>query len=293
MAMAALMLTAAPLHAQSIIIVNGDPISELDIAQRSKLIQISDRKTPSRSEVVEELINEKLKIQLIRRFTIQGIDKEVDNSLAIMASRIHATPRQLAELLAKQGVGINTLRSRLAADLTWSHFIRGRYQSQFQFNDKDVDVRLATKDVPQARTVGHEYKIRPILFVIPPGSSPTVLQARVKEAQTLRARFENCDTGLDLARDLRDVVIRPLVVKASADLPDPVRQMLESTELGHLTPPAPTEQGLELYAICGKSQSSNAPIKNEIRQEMSNEVFQSLSKKTLKELREKALIEYR
>src|SRR4051812_27745003 len=67
-------------HAQTVVIVNGDPVTQFDVEQRIKLTEISTHKTPTRNEVVEELINEKLKIQLVKKFLIDGIDKEVDQA---------------------------------------------------------------------------------------------------------------------------------------------------------------------------------------------------------------------
>ena len=48
---------------QVIVIVNGDPITALDIEQRTKLHQVSTHKIPARQEVLDELINEKLKVK--------------------------------------------------------------------------------------------------------------------------------------------------------------------------------------------------------------------------------------
>lgn len=95
-----------------------------------------------------------------------------------------------------------------------------------------------------------------------------------------------------MARALRYVAVRPQIVKALADLPGPLREVLEKTEIGHLTAPDTTQQGVEIYALCGKQKSDNAPAKKEVKDEMANEVFQSLSKKMLKELRDQAMIEY-
>ena len=51
-------------HAQSVVVmVNGDPITSLDVEQRMKLIQISTHKTPSRQQVISDLIDEKLEIK--------------------------------------------------------------------------------------------------------------------------------------------------------------------------------------------------------------------------------------
>ena len=101
------------------------------------------------------------------------------------------------------------------------------------------------------------------------------------------ANQPGCELGV------RFVAVRPQVVKSSAELPTALRDVLTKTELGRLTAPETTQQGVEVYALCGKRQSENAPAKKEVRDEMYNEAFESHSKKFLKELRDQAMIEYR
>jgi peptidyl-prolyl cis-trans isomerase SurA len=290
---AALTVMTPSAGAQTVVIVNGDPITQFDVDQRAKLIQVSTQKTPARSEVIEELINEKLKIQLLKRFMLDGIDKDVDTAYVNMARRMRASPKDFTENLEKQGLKIETLKSRIKADLIWSQIIRGRYQSSFQFSDTDVAARLATKNRDDANVVGYDYTLRPILFVVPRGSPPAAFETRTKEAEALRARFQSCEEGIALARGIRFVAVRPQVVKGSAELPTALRDVLTKTELGRLTAPETTSQGVEVYALCGKRQSENAPAKKEVRDEMFTEAFESHSKKFLKELREQAMIEYR
>jgi peptidyl-prolyl cis-trans isomerase SurA len=280
-------------RAQAVVVVNGDPVTQFDVEQRTKLIQLSFHKTPTRSEVVEELIDEKLKIQLVKRFLIDNIDKDVDAAYANMARRMHVAPKDFTENLAKEGIKLETLKSRIKADLIWGQMIRGRYQSSFQFSDREVNERLQAKNPNDANVVGYDYTLRPILFVVPHGSPPAAFEARSKEAEALRARFQSCNEGVVLARGLRYVAVRPQVVKGSAELPAQLREVLDKTELGRLTAPETTTQGVEVYAVCGKRQSDNAPAKKEIRDELYNETFKTLSKKYLKELHDQAMIEYR
>ena len=91
------------------------------------------------------------------------------------------------------------------------------------------------------------------------------------------------------------MAVRPPVVKSSADLSPALREILEKTEIGKLTSPELTLQGIEVYALCGKTQSDadNAPAKKEIREELFKEQFERHSKAYLKELRSQAMIEYR
>jgi peptidyl-prolyl cis-trans isomerase SurA len=287
------MTMASRADAQAVAIVNGDPITAFDVEQRAKLIQLSTHQTKSNKEVVEELINEKIKVQLLKRFAIEGIDKDVDNAYANMARRMRATTKQFSENLEKSGIKIETLKSRIKADLIWGQIIRGKYQSAFQFSDQEVNARLKTKNRGDENTVGYDYTLRPILFVVPRGSPPAAFEARVKEAEALRARFQSCDDGIALARGTRYVAVRTQVVKSSAELPAQLRDVLAKTEIGRLTAPETTAQGVEVYALCGKRQSESGPAKKEIRDEMFNEAFEIASKKYLKELRDQSMIEYR
>jgi len=284
---------AAPAPTQLVaVVVNGDPITNFDIEQRTKLVQLGGQKA-TRAEVIEDLINEKLKIQVLKRFNIPDIDKDVDAAFRNMARRAHQTPKEFSNQLDHAGVKMDTLRSRIRAEITWSQIIRGRFQSSFQFSDKDIEVRLGARKPEDANVAGYDYTLRPILFVVPRGSPPAAFEARKKEADELRARFLSCEQGIPLARAIRYVAVRQTVVKASADLPPALRDVLAKTELGHLAPPDVTREGVEIYALCGKKQSENTPAKKEIRDQLISEAFENQSKKYLKELRSEAMIEYR
>jgi peptidyl-prolyl cis-trans isomerase SurA len=156
-----------------------------------------------------------------------------------------------------------------------------------------VNSRLKTKNRVDENVVGYDYTLRPILFLVPRGSPPAAFEARAKEAEALRARFQGCEEGIVLARGIRYVAVRAQVVKGSADLPVQLRDVLAKTEIGRLTAPEATQQGVEVYALCGKRQSESGPAKKEVRDEMFNEAFEAVSKKYLKELRDQAMIEYR
>jgi peptidyl-prolyl cis-trans isomerase SurA len=301
LAVAALLLvaligTSSSSTAQGVVaVVNGEPITAFDIEQRSKLIQVSLHKAPSRQEVLNELIDEKLKIQLLRRYNIDGIDLEVDGAFAGIARRAQQTPQQFAEQLTKANIGVNTLKQRIKAEIVWNQVIRGRFQSSFQITDKEILNKLETRN-PEARaTAGFDYTLRPIVFVVPRGSDQSVKEARRREAEALRGRFQNCESGISLARGLRDVAVRPGVVRSSADLAPALREILEKTEMGRLTPPETTQEGIQLYALCGKKPSiaDNAPAKREVREEIVSAQFKAQSERYLKELRSQAMIEYR
>jgi hypothetical protein len=94
------------------------------------------------------------------------------------------------------------------------------------------------------------YALRPILFLVPKGDT-ALLEARRNDAEALRARFSDCESGLADARAQHDVIIREPITKNSIDLAPFAREILSKTGLGHLTPPETTSQGVELFAVCG------------------------------------------
>jgi peptidyl-prolyl cis-trans isomerase SurA len=278
-----------------VVLVNGDPITNFDIEQRSKLLQVSTQKTPARQDVVEELINEKIKIQLLKRYTIPDVDKDVDNAYASMARRMRQSPKEFAEQLGRTGIMPETLKSRMKADIVWTQIVRGRYQASFQFSDRDIQSKIDAKHPPGTAptTVSYDYTLRPILFVVPRGSPPAAFEARAKEAEALRAQFQSCEDGIALARNVRFVAVRAPVTKNSAELPAALRDILTKTEVGRLTPPESTQQGVEVYAVCGRKQGENALEKKEARDQLYSETFDSRAKAFMKELRGQAMIEYK
>jgi peptidyl-prolyl cis-trans isomerase SurA len=298
-ALAFAVFAAAPHAAQAqgvAVVVNGDPITNFDIEQRSKLLQVSTQKAPARKDVIEELINEKLKIQLLKRYAIPDIDKDVDNAFANMARRMRQSPRDFTEQLGKSGINAETLKARMKADIVWTQIIRGRYQASFQFTERDIQSRIDAKNqqgTTTTATASYDYTLRPILFIVPRGSPPEAFQTRAKEAESLRAQFRNCEEGIAIARSGRFVAVRPPVTKNSAELPPALRDILTKTEIGRLTPPETTQQGVEVYAVCSRKESDNALEKKEARDQLYSEVFESRAKAYLKELRSQAMIEYK
>ena len=275
---------------QIVVVVNGDPITALDIEQRSKLMQLSGQKAPTREQVLDELINEKLKVKEARRYGLEIPDSDVDQSFAAMASRMRSTPDQLTQALSKAGIHVSTLKARIRADMTWQQLVRGRYQSILQVGDKDLLETGTTED-----SVGYDFTLRPILFFVPTGSDPKLTEGRKREAEALRTRFNGCDEGIAFARALKDVAVRDQVNRSSADIPAELRKVLDEMEIGKLTPPEVTKFGVEMFAICGKklSAAENTPGRRKARETVMAERFEQQSKKYLRDVRRSAMIEYR
>jgi peptidyl-prolyl cis-trans isomerase SurA len=297
-AAAALLLLGggSQLHAQTVaVMVNGEPITAYDIDQRNKLNVLS-HKAATRQQVIDELIDEKVKIKEAKKYGVDPAASDIDSAFAQMSSRMRTTPDALTKMLEGQGIRSETLKARLRADMVWGSLVRGRYKESLQVGEKEVaaavEVNADDKDKPQ--TESFEYQMRPIVLIVPRGAAPAAIELRRKEAETLRARVQSCDEATALFKSMQNAAIRDPVSKTSADLPAVLRDVLDKTPIGHLTAPEVTKQGVEMVALCGRKPTTvDTPKKREVRDKMFSDKFEKKSKAYLEEIRKAAMIEYR
>jgi len=273
--------------------INGDPITNFDIEQRSKLMMLSTHKMPDRQQVLNELIDEKVKLREGKKFSIDPSTNDVEQSYAGMSGRMRITADQLTKSLESQGVRPDTLKARIKADMVWSNLVRGRYKESLQVSEKDVAAAVQQSGSEEKTdTKGFEYKMQPIVLVVPRGSAQEVTEARKKEAEALRARIQTCAEANAFFKSMQNAAIRESVTKSSADIPASLREVLDNTPIGHLTPPEVTKQGVEMVALCARDETTvDTPKKREIRDKIFAEKFEAKSKSYLAESRRASMIE--
>jgi peptidyl-prolyl cis-trans isomerase SurA len=294
LALAVLTASATPLRAQSVaVLVNGEPITNYDIEQRTKLNFLSTHKQMSRQEVINQLIDEKVKIKEAKKYGVEPSVSDIDQSYSSMSSRMRITPDQLTKSLESQGIRPDTLKARLRADMVWGSLVRGRFKESLQVGEKDVAER-AKEGGEQTKTESFEYQMQPIILIVPKGAAPSAIEQRKKEAEALRERVQTCEAANSYFKSMQNAAIRDMVTRTSADLPGPLRELLDKTPIGHLTAPEITKQGVEMVALCGRKPTTvDTPKKREIREKMYTEKYEKKSKDYLQEIRKAAMIEYR
>ncbi len=131
--------------------VNDEMISSFDVVQRMRLLIVTSGIQPSpenlpdiQREAVRSLIDERLEMQELRReakeqkFDLIASDAEVNDELADIARGNNTSSDQLLAQLAAQGVGAQTFRDQLRAEISWRGWIRGRYGQRLVIGDDQV-----------------------------------------------------------------------------------------------------------------------------------------------------------
>ena len=292
-AMIAIVL-ACPAAAQVVVIANGSPITEYDIQQRMKLEASASQKGAARQQIIDDLINDRLKISKAKVYGLEVDDGEVNRAFEGMATRQHVTVQQFSQVLERAGISPNTVKARIRAELTWQQLIRGKFGASLQIGESDIASALKDRNESEASAVGYVYTLYPVTVVVPRGSSEATVSAKRGIADNLRTRFVSCNEGLAMARALRDVAVREPITRSSGDLSAQLREILGSIEVGHLTAPEVTPQGLQMFAVCNKKETTaESPLRREVREQIYTKRFESESKKFLEEIRKSAMIEYK
>ncbi|HET7806079.1 MAG TPA: SurA N-terminal domain-containing protein [Pseudolabrys sp.] len=285
---------ACPAAAQVVVIANGSPITEYDIQQRMKLDASATHKTATRQQIIDDLIDDRLKISKAKVYGLEVDDYEVSRAFEGMATRQHITVQQFSQVLERAGISPNTVKARIRAELTWQQLIRGKFGSSLQVGDSDVANALKSRNESEAPAVGYIYTLYPVTIVVPRGSNEATIAAKRSIADNLRSRFVSCNEGLATARALRDVAVREPITRSSADLSAQLREILGNIEVGHLTAPEVTPQGLQMFAVCNKKETTaESPLRREVREQLYTKRFEAESKRFLDEIRKSAMIEYK
>jgi peptidyl-prolyl cis-trans isomerase SurA len=139
-----------------------------------------------------------------------------------------------------------------------------------------------------------ELKIHRILLSVPTNQDQKRLAQRISDAEQLREKFSGCKGMEAMARGVSGARFDNLGDRRPTSLPEPTRSLLLSAHDDELLPATIGENGVELWAVCGRKLVKAADTKRETAQnELRQKEFEILSKKHLKDLRTDAHIEFR
>lgn len=289
LAAGALLCAAPAVQAQGIVAqVNNRAITSLDVAQRIRIAAMTERRRLGSREALEELVDDQAKVIEAGRVGYRVTEDGVEAEFSKLAKSNNQSTRQFEDTLRRAGLEPSALRDKMRANIAWQALLRDRVKLGSQVTREEVEA--AARDKKQKAGTLTEFTLIPVVFIVPPGSSPG---ARIAAANAARNRFTSCETGLESLRSMPDVFVRPTIVRNSDDLNPPLRQTFEKTAVGRMTPPSAGEQGIEVIAVCNKRSLNNPGAENAaVADELSVKKVEGSSKAYLAEIRKKVTIKY-
>lgn len=241
-------------------------------------------------KATQELIDERLKIQAAKQAKMLATDAQLDSVMRGIAKRNKIPYKAFAARLKKQGTDIQSMRSRIRAQMSWMRLVNAKFGRFVDVNQKTIDETI----IGGSNASSVSLHLHRLLFHLPAKIDQKIVAARMVEADQLRATFKSCSDSRTLAASHRDVVFQDMGYRVAAQIEEPTRSLLLNARDGEMAPPLTTRNGVALYAVCGrrvgtKSFEARAAAERNLRQQ-STEIY---GRKYLGDLRREAHIEYR
>jgi peptidyl-prolyl cis-trans isomerase SurA len=299
-----LVLAPASAHAQSgriAAVVNNNAITVTDVAQRMRMIMQSagmpdkkDVRERLRQRVLDNLIEEQLKLQKAGEMGITIKDSRIEKGIATIAKRNDVPAGQFKAMFEKQGIPLATLRRQVKAQMAWSQVVKRKLRPKINISRSDV----AARRDQLKQTIGKpQYRLAEIF-----------LSARKKDEEVeARALAEKLLDRLKGGNASFPQLARQFSQSASAarggnmgwmraaQLPEAVRKAVKSMESGSLAGPVKSMRGYHILYLREKRTLSkeDLPGDEQLRQRIGMERLNRLQKRYLLDLKSQAFIEKR
>jgi peptidyl-prolyl cis-trans isomerase SurA len=250
----------AGLSESVVVTVNDELISTYDIVQRMRLlivtagIQPTDQNLPEiQREAIRSLVDERLEMKELRdegktqKFDLIASDDEVNDEIASIARSNNTSAAQLLSQLAAQGVGAQTFKDQLRAEISWRGWIRGRYGQRLVIGDDQIK---AYQKRLEAEAGKPQYQISEVF--IDAGRAGSV-EAATQGAQQLLSQLHN---GAPFSAVARQFSNSPSAANggdvgwiSTGEMDPEVDQVLETLRPGQLSAPIPVKDGVYIILL--------------------------------------------
>jgi peptidyl-prolyl cis-trans isomerase SurA len=299
-------LSPKALHAAEALIaatVNDRAIAVSDLRERMRLIAVSSglQNTPEireklKTQVINSLIEEQIKLQEADKLGIEITAEEIEAGLSQVAKQNNMSVDQFRGAVIQSGVDIKTMEEQVRAEIAWTKIIQKKVRSKVVVSDADVQnimERFNRLDGTQ------EYLIAEIMIPVDTADSKSegnvkkisqdlVLQMKAGKAPfSAVARQFSKTAGAQNGGDVGWI--------QKGQLPEELDTALEALESGKITDPIRTPKGYHILLLRDKRTISpeNIPEETVIRNQIGTQRLNRLGQQYLLGLQSTALIEKR
>ncbi|WP_420325584.1 peptidylprolyl isomerase [Mameliella sp.] len=250
----------APLAAQNLfapaIQVNDSIITNYELQQRRRMLQVLSAPGDLTQLAREQLVDDRLRLQAASDNGIRPTDQEVLDGMAEFARRADMSREQFVAALAAEGVAEQTFRDFVQAGLSWRQLVQARFGARATVSEDEIDRALSQQGTGSTVRV----LLSEIIMPVRPGEEDVVRAraeriARIKsfgafaaEARQYSATATRQDGGRLPWRDL-------------SDLPPPLQPLLLGLAPGEVTDPIPLDGAIALFQMRDVQETGYTPSK--------------------------------
>ena len=248
-----------------------------------------------REKVLNELIDQKLTDQEIKRANINVSDAEINATIERIKEARFLTDEDLRKALGQQGLSMEEYRSQLKTQILRTKLVNIEVKSKIVITREDVAAYY--KSHPEIYGGEKKYHLRNILLKPP-------IMADEKEKAAFREKIETIVEGLKNGTPFEQMAREYSQSPLAADggdlgafelkaLSPQIRDAVKELKPGQFTDILSTDQGYQFFYIEDIIESPAKPLdeaSGEIREKLFNEIVDSKFQSWLKDLRKKSHI---
>jgi len=267
--------------AATVVTVNGEPISDLQVDQRLRLFRMEGNNT-GRNGALQQLITEAIQLQEAKRLGINISNAQVDDAFLQISRNLNVSRDRLTQMLEQGGVSAQTLQDRLRAAIAWNAVTEAAITPQVQISELELDQRAAQQIADFQK---FDYILKEVIFVGGGGRSG--------QANRYRSSFAGCDSAVELSLAYTDVAVVDIGRRHATQMPDAIAKELAGLNVGAISKPRAIETGLSMLAICEKVQAEDLTfVKGGLREDVGGDALAKEAEAYLERLRSQAKIFY-
>lgn len=246
-------------------VVNDAIITEYDLHQRILLYVSTSGQQPTpdviaklRPQILAQLETEQIEIQEARHKNITVSPTDVDKSIERITSDNHLTKEQLADLLAKGGVHMATLRAQIAVQIAWQKTVQDEFQDRINITPQDIDAEMARQMQGINKT---HYQVSSIFLAV---ENPDLDAKVLKDAQDIHAQLAS---GANFGTVARQFSQSPTAAAGGdlgwvyeGQLPSELDAALHKMDIGQVTEPICSTGGYYIMGLRDRAVGANVVV---------------------------------
>lgn len=236
--------------------INDSVVSEFEVQQRVRFLQILDARGATRKAAIESLINERLRGEAIRDSGLNLTKEGTDSALDDFAARANLSRAEFVSALARAGVEEETYRDFVVNGVAWRDLIRARFGSRVAVSEAEIDRALASQGGGGSNI---RVLVSEIIIPAPPPEAARIAAVAEQIAQSSSvAEFSNYARKYS-ATATRDAGGR-LPWQSLSNLPAALQPVILSLTPGEVTQPLNIPNAVALFQL-RDIEETGSPVK--------------------------------
>jgi peptidyl-prolyl cis-trans isomerase SurA len=237
------------------VVVNDRAVTFYEIDQRARLLTLFRTPGASADLAREQLIEDRLKQQELRRVGLQISDEALLAAMEDFAGRANLSLDQFLNLLSQNGVAEETLRDFVEIGVSWRDYIRTGFGGNVNITDTEID-RVINQS--GAGSEGIEVLLSEIIIAAPPPRAAQALATAERIAQTTSTSVFSSEARRVSALPSRNNGGR-LGWLPISNYPPQLRGVILELGTGEVTAPIQIPNGVALFQMRGVREVPSAP----------------------------------